>query len=130
MPEEVPQGKKPSFFDNVKEVIYGMASHDMSRYAVRTRASMEHLFILITMGDRWTDRIRQVDSLTSASTHTFAMIAEHTLGMRRPSLVVAAPAPHQSHEKAWKDLVGTRTTIRRSSFHGVVTSVRPYAMAA
>jgi hypothetical protein len=34
-----------------KEVMYGMASHDMSRYALRTRASMEHLFILITMGD-------------------------------------------------------------------------------
>ncbi len=33
------------------EVMYGMASHDMSRHALRTRASMEHLFILITMGD-------------------------------------------------------------------------------
>jgi hypothetical protein len=31
--------------------MYGMASHDMSRTALRTRASMEHLFILITMGD-------------------------------------------------------------------------------
>jgi hypothetical protein len=31
--------------------MYGMASHDMSRHAIRTRASMEHLFILITMGD-------------------------------------------------------------------------------
>jgi hypothetical protein len=38
-------------FKNVEEVIYGMAAHDMSRYALRTRASMEHLFILITMGD-------------------------------------------------------------------------------
>ncbi len=34
-----------------KDVIYGMASHEMTRHAVRTRASMEHLFILITMGD-------------------------------------------------------------------------------
>lgn len=34
-----------------KEVMYGMASHDMTRYAIRTRASMEHLFILVTMGD-------------------------------------------------------------------------------
>ena len=34
-----------------KEVIYGMASHDTVRYAMKTRASMEHLFILITMGD-------------------------------------------------------------------------------
>ena len=37
--------------NNAKEVMYGMASHDMSRSALRTRASMEHLFILITMGD-------------------------------------------------------------------------------
>lgn len=34
-----------------KEFIYGMAGHDMTRYALKTRASMEHLFILITMGD-------------------------------------------------------------------------------
>ena len=34
-----------------REIMYGMASHDMSRTAIRTRASMEHLFILITMGD-------------------------------------------------------------------------------
>lgn len=40
-----------SIFGTAKEVMYGMASHDMSRHALRTRASMEHLFILITMGD-------------------------------------------------------------------------------
>ncbi len=28
-----------------------MAGHDMARYALKTRGSMEHLFILITMGD-------------------------------------------------------------------------------
>ncbi len=49
-PEESEKPKK-SFGQNLKEIIYGMASHDMSRYALRTRASMEHLFILITMGD-------------------------------------------------------------------------------
>ena len=38
-------------FKTAREVMYGMASHDMSRHALRTRASMEHLFILITMGD-------------------------------------------------------------------------------
>ena len=48
-PSEVPQ--KNSFWNNMQEVLYGMASHDMSRYALRTRGSMEHLFILITMGD-------------------------------------------------------------------------------
>ncbi len=43
--------KKSSFFETIREVMYGMAAHDMSRAALRTRASMEHLFILITMGD-------------------------------------------------------------------------------
>jgi len=36
---------------DMRQVVYGMAAHDMSRAALRTRASMEHLFILITMGD-------------------------------------------------------------------------------
>jgi hypothetical protein len=47
-PEDQP---KKGFFQNMREVLYGMAAHDMSRQALRTRASMEHLFILITMGD-------------------------------------------------------------------------------
>ena len=51
MSEQKPKKEKRGFFDNLKEVMYGMAAHDMSRYAIRTRASMEHLFILITMGD-------------------------------------------------------------------------------
>ncbi|MEW6106395.1 MAG: hypothetical protein AB1563_08555 [Bacillota bacterium] len=34
-----------------REFIYGMAAHDMTRFALKTRSSMEHLFILITMGD-------------------------------------------------------------------------------
>jgi hypothetical protein len=33
------------------EVLYGMAVHDMVRHLQRTRGSMEHLFILITLGD-------------------------------------------------------------------------------
>lgn len=33
------------------EFVYGMAGHDMTRFAMKTRGSMEHLFILITMGD-------------------------------------------------------------------------------
>ncbi len=40
-----------SLWQGLRETIYGMAAHDMSRAALRTRASMEHLFILITMGD-------------------------------------------------------------------------------
>ncbi len=31
--------------------MYGVAAHDSARFALKTRASMEHLFILITMGD-------------------------------------------------------------------------------
>lgn len=36
---------------SVVEFLYGMAGHDMTRFALKTRGSMEHLFILITMGD-------------------------------------------------------------------------------
>ena len=43
--------EKQGFLEKIKEIAYGMSAHDMSRYAMRTRASMEHLFILITMGD-------------------------------------------------------------------------------
>jgi hypothetical protein len=43
--------EKKSVWQNIRETVYGMAAHDMSRAALRTRSSMEHLFILITMGD-------------------------------------------------------------------------------
>lgn len=43
--------KKGGLFQVFKDIVYGMSSHEMTRQAVRTRANMEHLFILITMGD-------------------------------------------------------------------------------
>lgn len=43
--------KKRGIVQVFKDILYGMSSHEMARHAVRTRASMEHLFILITMGD-------------------------------------------------------------------------------
>ena len=49
-----PQSSQPGnrgLFGAFKEFIYGMAAHDTTRLAMKTRASMEHLFILITMGD-------------------------------------------------------------------------------
>ncbi|PKO23107.1 MAG: hypothetical protein CVU38_05925 [Chloroflexi bacterium HGW-Chloroflexi-1] len=49
MPEE--EGRKRGMLDGFKSVLYGMAGHDMARYALKTRGSMEHLFILITIGD-------------------------------------------------------------------------------
>lgn len=60
---EIPQGpatesnkdatprRQGGLFQAAKEFIYGMAAHDMTRFALKTRSSMEHLFILITMGD-------------------------------------------------------------------------------
>ena len=33
------------------QVLYGMALHDIVRSNMRTRGSLEHLFILITFGD-------------------------------------------------------------------------------
>jgi hypothetical protein len=47
--------KPPNLFQKVVrafgDYIYGMAAHDSTRFALKTRGSMEHLFILITMGD-------------------------------------------------------------------------------
>ena len=43
--------EKGGIIQVLKDIVYGMSSHEMTRHAVRTRASMEHLFILITMGD-------------------------------------------------------------------------------
>jgi hypothetical protein len=51
MTEEEKKSLAKKIWGNVTDTIYGMAAHDMSRAALRTRASMEHLFILITMGD-------------------------------------------------------------------------------
>ncbi|MEO0092672.1 MAG: hypothetical protein ABIK67_00230 [candidate division WOR-3 bacterium] len=43
--------KKKGIFKTLREFVYGMAAHDTARFALKTRGSMEHLFILITMGD-------------------------------------------------------------------------------
>jgi len=43
--------RKGGLLQAIKEFVYGMAAHDSARFAMKTRASMEHLFILITMGD-------------------------------------------------------------------------------
>lgn len=51
MPEDEPTTPRRSFWDTAKGILYGMAGHDMARFALKTRGSMEHLFILITMGD-------------------------------------------------------------------------------
>ena len=49
-PDQRPGGLS-GLISRFREVTYGMAAHDMTRYALRSRASMEHLLILITMGD-------------------------------------------------------------------------------
>jgi hypothetical protein len=51
MSEAEREGKMGRLSRAIGDVVYGMSSHEMTRYALRTRASMEHLFILITMGD-------------------------------------------------------------------------------
>lgn len=52
---EESEEKKENFWQkfkhNLSDYIYGMAAHEMTRQALKTRGSMEHLFILITMGD-------------------------------------------------------------------------------
>src|SRR5918996_5714582 len=48
--EDEPRGMR-GLLGKMRKVTYGMAAHDMTRSALRTRGSMEHLFILVTMGD-------------------------------------------------------------------------------
>lgn len=45
------KGKSGGLVGFVRDFTYGMATHGMARQALKTRSSMEHLFILITMGD-------------------------------------------------------------------------------
>jgi len=49
--EEPKEGFLRRFGKATRELLYGMAVHDTARFALKTRGSMEHLFILITMGD-------------------------------------------------------------------------------
>jgi hypothetical protein len=49
--EEQQEPRRGGFLQVIREFIYGMAAHDTTRLAMKTRAHMEHLFILITMGD-------------------------------------------------------------------------------
>jgi hypothetical protein len=51
MTDEEKESAVKRLWHDIADTVYGMAAHDMSRAALRTRASMEHLFILITMGD-------------------------------------------------------------------------------
>ncbi len=39
------------FTEATREFIYGMVAYDTVQLALKTRGSLEHLFILITMGD-------------------------------------------------------------------------------
>ena len=50
MTEEVTK-KGRGFLQSIKEVVYGFMAHDSASFALRNRATMEHLFTLITIGD-------------------------------------------------------------------------------
>ena len=51
MTEQEKGGLFGSLKSKFKDYVYGMAAHEMTRQALKTRGSMEHLFILITMWD-------------------------------------------------------------------------------
>jgi hypothetical protein len=50
-PEEQKGGFFKRFGKSARELIYGLAAHDTARFALKSRGNMEHLFLLITMGD-------------------------------------------------------------------------------
>ena len=43
--------KKVGIFGAIKKFVQGYVAPDPARFALKTRSSMEHLFILIIMGD-------------------------------------------------------------------------------
>ncbi|MFQ5999739.1 MAG: hypothetical protein ACE5J6_03070 [Candidatus Bathyarchaeia archaeon] len=47
----VKEKKEGGVKEAVKGLVYGMAMHGMVRYALKTRMHLEHLFMLITLGD-------------------------------------------------------------------------------
>ena len=51
MIETKPVGTLEQIRRTFGEVLYGMALHEIARANLRQRASLEHLFILITFGD-------------------------------------------------------------------------------
>ena len=51
MTAEEPRGWLDNARQVMGEVLYGMALHEIARANARQRASLEHLFILITFGD-------------------------------------------------------------------------------
>ena len=51
MKEKKVKKKRGGIIGFLRDFTYGMATHGMARHALKTRSSMEHLFILITMGD-------------------------------------------------------------------------------
>ncbi len=43
--------KERGFLESIRDTVYGFLAHDSASFALRNRASMEHLFILVTMGN-------------------------------------------------------------------------------
>lgn len=48
---EKKEGKMKGAKEAAKGLLYGMAMHGMVRYALKTRMHLEHLFMMITLGD-------------------------------------------------------------------------------
>jgi len=43
--------EKSGFLEAVKDFLYGFVAYGPAQLAMKTRANMEHLFILVTVGD-------------------------------------------------------------------------------
>jgi len=42
---------RPAFLQGLRDFLYGMLGYELSQHALEMRASLESLFILITLGD-------------------------------------------------------------------------------
>ena len=45
------KGRKGSVGRALKEIFYGMAVHDLVRHMLKTKMNLDHLFMLLMMGD-------------------------------------------------------------------------------
>ena len=44
-------GRRATIWDRLRQFLYGMTGHEFARHAMATRASLETLFMVTTLGD-------------------------------------------------------------------------------
>src|SRR5439155_22760181 len=48
---QMTSGRRATIWDRLRQFLYGMTGHEFARHAMATRASLETLFMVTTLGD-------------------------------------------------------------------------------